>query len=74
MTTIYVYYLQSSDLLCQIINELTLFFKRVTLSAIIAQNIKIYINAKFGVKTLKVLSFVPLLNHMTLLVCVTKSE
>lgn len=73
MTTIYVYYLQSSDLLCQIINELTL-FKRVTLSAIIAQNIKIYINAKFGVKTLKVLSFVPLLNHMTLLVCVTKSE
>lgn len=73
MTTIYVYYLQSSDLLCQIINELTL-FKRVTLSAIIAQNIKIYINAKFGVKTLKVLSFVLLLNHMTLLVCVTKSE
>lgn len=28
----------------------------------------------FWVKTLKVLSFVPLLNHMTLLVCVTKSE
>lgn len=32
MTTIYVYYLQSSDLLCQIINELTLFLKGYIIS------------------------------------------
>lgn len=40
MTTIYVYYLQSSDLLCQIINELTLFFKGLHYQLLLHRTLK----------------------------------